>query len=177
VKSNVTDANSACSARATASAWPGPLRKSGSPKEHDVARHDEEAPAVDGRDRAVTAEVLAAAARLDVARELEPPRLLDMRVRLQRRQVSPTRHREVELLEDGAGGRGPAPRLGTTLARGRPPVPPIITRLVEIPCELDQCGLQLAREDGVGRVLQEIPGVEGGVEAVEGDVTGRIHRA
>src|SRR5438132_1685318 len=31
VKSNVTEGSSACSARATATAWPGPFRKSGSP--------------------------------------------------------------------------------------------------------------------------------------------------
>src|SRR5437870_6083000 len=104
---------------------------------HDVARHDEEAPAVDGRDRAVPAEMLAAAGRLDGARELEPAVLVDVRVLLQRRELRPARHGEVELREDGAGGRGQAPLPGTTLPRGLPPAPPIIARAPEGPCGLD----------------------------------------
>ena len=83
VASKVTSGNSACSARTIASECSGPFRKSGSPKvmwraprcdlradvrQHDLARHDEEAPAVDRRDGAVAAGMQAAAARLDVAR-------------------------------------------------------------------------------------------------------------
>src|SRR5207244_1103771 len=201
VKSNVTEGSSACSARATATAWPGPFRKSGSPNvmcgapastcwrmsasttsrgtakkrppetggigqgrrrwlhtaggaanrdagpprldrladgpAHPAPRHDEEAPAVDGRDRAVAAQMLAAAARLDVARELEPSVLVNVGVFLQRRQPGAARHGEVEPLEDRAGDRGQAPLLGTTLARGLPPVPRIVTRALELPCEVD----------------------------------------
>src|SRR3972149_5669356 len=71
---------------------------------------NEEAPAVHGRDRAVAARVPAAAARLDVADELEPPVALEVRVLLERRQRRAARHRELELLETDAprGGRGRA---------------------------------------------------------------------
>src|SRR2546428_12444266 len=95
-------------------------------REHDVPRHDEEAPAVDGRDRAVSAEMLAAAGRLDGARELEPAVLVDVRVLLQRRELRPARHGEVELREDGAGGGGggPPPRHGPPPGPGPPPPPP-----------------------------------------------------
>src|SRR6266571_727089 len=61
-------------------------------REHDVPRHDEEAPAVDGRDRAVPAEMLAAAGRLDGARELEPAVLVEVRVLLQRRELKKYAH-------------------------------------------------------------------------------------
>src|SRR2546428_773495 len=97
-------------------------------REHDVPRHDEEAPAVDGRDRAVSAEMLAAAGRLDGARELEPAVLVDVRVLLQRRELRPARHGEVELREDGAGGRGagapPPPAHPPRPAPAPPPPPP-----------------------------------------------------
>src|SRR2546427_6074991 len=98
-------------------------------REHDVPRHDEEAPAVDGRDRAVPAEMLAAAGRLDGARELEPAVRVDVRVLLQRPELRPARHGEVELREDGAGGRGggPPPRPQTPPRpppRARPPARP-----------------------------------------------------
>src|SRR2546428_9128894 len=95
-------------------------------REHDVPRHDEEAPAVDGRDRAVPAEMLAAAGRLDGARELEPAVLVDVRVLLQRRELRPARHGEVELREDGAGGGGAGapPRAGHAPGPAPPPPPP-----------------------------------------------------
>src|SRR3989454_5695685 len=93
-------------------------------REHDVPRHDEEAPAVDGRDRAVPAEMLAAAGRLDGARELEPAVLVEVRVLLQRRELRPARHGEVELREDGAGGGGGGPPPRTAPAPGPPPPPP-----------------------------------------------------
>src|SRR2546429_1164294 len=93
-------------------------------REHDVPWHDEEAPAVDGRDRAVPAEMLAAAGRLDGARELEPAVLVDVRVLLQRRELRPARHGEVELREDGAGGGGGAPPPRPTPPPGPPPAPP-----------------------------------------------------
>src|SRR3989442_2686575 len=93
-------------------------------REHDVPRHDEEAPAVDGRDRAVPAEMLAAAGRLDGARELEPAVLVDVRVLLQRRELRPARHGEVELREDGAGGEGAGGALGAPLPPPAPPPPP-----------------------------------------------------
>ena len=83
VKSKVSAGTRACSAARRPSARaPGPLRKSGSPKVMCVAPaatcrrmsssttsggHDEEAPAVDRRDRAVATQVQAAAAGLDVA--------------------------------------------------------------------------------------------------------------
>src|SRR5438309_7324221 len=100
-------------------------------REHDVPRHDEEAPAVDGRDRAVPAEMLAAAGRLDGARELEPAVLVDVRVLLQRRELRPARHGEVELREDGAGGRGGGPLVGKTPPPGPPPAPPLSPRAPE----------------------------------------------
>src|SRR5439155_22480778 len=70
-------------------------------REHDVPRHDEEAPAVDGRDRAVPAEMLAAAGRLDGARELEPPVLVEVPVPLQRRTPRRARHGQARLRPDG----------------------------------------------------------------------------
>src|SRR5437667_11782890 len=106
-------------------------------REHDVPRHDEEAPAVDGRDRAVPAEMLAAAGRLDGARELEPAVLVEVRVLLHRRELRPARHGEVELREDAAGSRRQAPLLGTTPARGPPPAPPITARALGVPRALD----------------------------------------
>src|SRR5437667_2402680 len=133
-------------------------------REHDVPRHDEEAPAVDGRDRAVPAEMLAAAGRLDGARELEPAVLVDVRVLLQRRELRPARHGEVELREDGAGGTGQAPLLGTTLARGLPRAPRIIARAPEGPCERDEGFSGFAAQDGVGDAGQERLGAEGRVE-------------
>src|SRR2546427_11964842 len=92
-------------------------------REHDVPRHDEEAPAVDGRDRAVSAEMLAAAGRLGGARGLEPPVLADVRVLLQRRELRPARHWAAEPREDGAEGRreAPPPRAAPP---GAPPPPP-----------------------------------------------------
>src|SRR2546422_3285600 len=94
-------------------------------REHDVPRHDEEAPAVDGRDRAVPAQMLAAAGRLDGARELEPAVLVDVRVFLQRRELRPARHGEVELREDGAGGGGGGrPPRGAPHPGAAPPPPP-----------------------------------------------------
>src|SRR5438093_3676481 len=132
-------------------------------REHDVPRHDEEAPAVDGRDRAVPAEMLAAAGRLDGARELEPAALVDVRVLLQRRELRPARHGEVELREDGAGGRGQAPLLGTTLARGPPPAPRIIARAPEGPCEADEGFIGLAAPDGGGAAGHGGPRVAGRV--------------
>src|SRR5437899_12165866 len=102
-------------------------------REHDVPRHDEEAPAVDGRDRAVPAKMLAAAGRLDGARELEPAVLVDVRVLLQRRQAGSARHGEVELREDGPGGRGGAPRLVARIARRLPSAPPTQARAAAPP--------------------------------------------
>src|SRR5436190_22118159 len=81
--------------------------------------------------------MLAAAGRLDGTRELEPAVLVDVRVLLQRRELRPARHGEVELREDGAGGRGQAPLLGTTLARGPPPAPRTIARAPGVPCGPD----------------------------------------
>src|SRR2546425_1612957 len=134
-------------------------------REQDVPRHDKEAPAVDGRDRAVPAEMLAAAGRLDGARELEPAVLVEVRVLLQRRELRPARHGEVELREDGAGSRGQAPLLGTTLARDPPPAPRIIARALEVPCELDEGFIGFAAQDGGDAAGQEILRVEGRVEA------------
>src|SRR5437773_2808250 len=119
-------------------------------REHDVPRHDEEAPAVDGRDRAVPAEMLAAAGRLDGARELEPAALVDVRVLLQRRELRPARHGEVELREDGAGGRGGGPPPGAALARGPPPPPRPIARAPGAPCALDAGVVRVAAPGRVG---------------------------
>src|SRR5881396_2216980 len=96
-------------------------------REHDVPRHDEEAPAVDGRDRAVPAEMLAAAGRLDGARELEPAVLVEVRVLLQRRELRPARHGEVELREDGAGSRV-RPLCSERHSPGARPLPPASPR-------------------------------------------------
>ena len=52
-------------------------------REQHLDRHDEEPPAVDRRDRTVSAQMLAAAARLDVADELEPVVALEVRVFLE----------------------------------------------------------------------------------------------
>src|SRR3989475_2782160 len=135
-----------------------------SARERDGPRKDEEAPAVDGRDRAVPAEMLAAAGRLDGARELEPAVLVDVRVLLQRRELRPARHGEVELREDGAGGGGQAPLLGTKLARGPPPAPPLTARALEVPGELHEGFIGFAPQDGVGDAGQEVLGVEGRAE-------------
>src|SRR5437899_11291203 len=87
-------------------------------REHDVPRHDVDAPAVDGRARAVPAEMLAAAGRLDGARELEPAVLVDVRVLLQRRELRPARQAEAELRDDGSGGEGEGPAAWpTTVSR------------------------------------------------------------
>src|SRR5256886_12153370 len=63
--------------------------------------------------------MLAAAGRLDGSRELEPAVFVDVRVLLQRRELRPARHGEVELREDGAGGGGGGP----PRCAGRPPRP------------------------------------------------------
>src|SRR5256886_15055842 len=69
--------------------------------------------------------MLAAAGRLDGSRELEPAVLVDVRVLLQRRELRPARHGEVELREDGAGGRGGGrPARSARAPRRRPPPPP-----------------------------------------------------
>ena len=86
-----------------ASAWAGPLKKSGSPKgdvlgagidlaanvfEHDFALHDAEDTVVDRHDRAVAAEMLAAAAGFGVAGDPEPAvGHQQVRVLAQRRQA------------------------------------------------------------------------------------------
>jgi hypothetical protein len=54
-------------------------------REEHLDRHHEEAPAVHGRNRTVPAQMLAAAAGLHVADELEPVVSFQMRVLLQRR--------------------------------------------------------------------------------------------
>ena len=64
--------------------------------QHDLGRDDEEAPPVDGRDRAVAAAVLAAAAGLHVADEVRRALAVEVRVLLQRGQRGPRRHGEVE---------------------------------------------------------------------------------
>ena len=68
-------------------------------REQDLDGHDEEAPAVDRRDGAVPAPVLAAAARLDVRHQLLPVVSLQPRVFLQRRELRAARHGEAELLQ------------------------------------------------------------------------------
>src|SRR5207245_2732423 len=66
-----------------------------------VALDDEEAPAVHGRDRAVTAVMLAAATGLDVAGQLEAAvSTLEVRVLLEARKERARWGREVELRED-----------------------------------------------------------------------------
>src|SRR5436190_19293907 len=99
--------------------------------------------------------MLAAAGRLDGTRELEPAALVDVRVLLQRRELRPARHGEVELREDGAGGRGQAPLLGTTLARGPPPAPRIIARAPEVPGELHEGFVGFAAPGGVWDAARE----------------------
>ena len=85
----------------------------------DVRRHDEEAPAVHRRDRAVPAQVLAAAARLDVPDQLVPPVPLEPRVLLeggQRRRGSGPGSR-------GAPGAGAAGRAAVRTPGTGSPVP------------------------------------------------------
>src|SRR5947199_7213646 len=93
--------------------------------------------------------MLAAAGRLDGARELEPAVLVDVRVLLQRRELRPARHGEVELREDGAGGTGQGPLLGTTLAPGPPRAPPLTAPAPAGPGGLDKGFIGLAAPGGV----------------------------
>ena len=105
VKLKVTSGCSACSARAMRSACFGPLRKSGSPKSMwrapaaicarassstTSAGTAKKRPVVDGRNRTVPAEVLAAARRLDVARDAPFARDRQPRV-LRRARAAPRR--------------------------------------------------------------------------------------
>src|SRR2546430_15701502 len=77
--------------------------------QHHLARDDEEAAAVDGRDRAVPAAVLAAAAGLHVADEVRRALPGEVRGFLQRGQRGPRRHRGVELRQAHARARIGAP--------------------------------------------------------------------
>src|SRR5438309_10539260 len=72
-------------------------------REQHLDRDDEEPAAVYRRDRTVAAQVLAAAARLDIADELEPAVAPEMRVLLQRREIRPAPRGEFELREDAVG--------------------------------------------------------------------------
>ncbi len=72
-------------------------------REDDVARHREEPAAVHGRDRAVAAEMPAAAARLDVPGRIVPAAALDLHVRLKGRELRAARDGKVEAPEMGPG--------------------------------------------------------------------------
>jgi hypothetical protein len=69
--------------------------------QHDWGRHDEEAPAVDRRDRAVAAEMQASAARLDIARGNPLAFALKLRISDFARLSTAARRREVEAREMG----------------------------------------------------------------------------
>ena len=132
-----------------------------------VRRHHEEAPAVDRRDRAVPAEVLAAAARLDVPHQLVPPVALEPRVLLEGGERRAARHRKAQPLEvrrRGARGR-PHPR--RELARPR------LERLGE----RHERRLRLAADHGVDAVGEQVLGVQLRVEPVGRDVARGVHRA
>jgi hypothetical protein len=124
--------------------------------EHDVSGHDHEAAAVDGRNRAVTAQVLAPAAALDVGDELPAPVVIELRVRLERGQGRAARRHE-----------GQPPRV----RRGRVGGPGQALR------ERHQARLGLGADDGVDTVREQVVGVEGRVQAVQTDVRGGIHAA
>ena len=128
-------------------------------RQHDLRRHDEEAPAVDGRDGAVPALVFAAATRFDIAGELERPISLEMRVPLERRQRRAARHRKLDAREMRCG-RG---------RQGRARLEPAH--------EVQQRRFDLSAHHGVRTVPQQVLGVQRGVEAVEREVAGRIHGA
>ena len=132
-----------------------------------VRRNDEEAPAVDRRDGAVPAEVLAAAARLHVPHQLVPPAALEPRVLLEGGKIRAARHREAQPLQvrrRGARGR-PHPR--------REPASPGLERLGE----RHERRLGLAADHGVDAVGEQVLGVELRVEPVGRDVTRGVHGA
>ena len=125
--------------------------------------HDEEAPVVDGRDRAVAAEVQAAAAGLDVADELEPVVSLQLRVLLERRQGRRGSGRESSSGAErrarrAVGGCRQWPARGRSSARARS------TSAASISPPMTESAMP----------RQQVVGVEGRVEAVEADVAGGV---
>ena len=107
----------------------------------------------------MTAEMLAPAARLDVARELEAAVALELRVSLQDRKLRAARHRKRQLLQrrrDGGVARPP----------DRAGLQPLN--------EAHQGGLDLAAHHRVADAGQQMVGVERGVEPVEGDVAAGV---
>ena len=136
-------------------------------RQHDVRRHDEEAAPVHGRDRAVPAEVLAAAARLDVRDQLVPPVALEPRVLLEGRQPRPARDRKRQPGEMRRRGAGRRPHPDRRLAGAG------LERLDE----RRQRRLRLAADHRVHAVGEKVLPVQLRVQSVRDDVTGRVHRA
>ena len=127
---------------------------------------DEEAAAVDGRDRAVAAEVEAAPARLDVADQLVPAVALELRVLLeggQRARLGPG-SRGAQMRR---GGLRPAVLTAGGGARRRAPARPPARPAGPPPRRRSRC-----RRRG-----REVIGVERRVEAVEAEVARGVHRA
>ena len=127
-------------------------------REHDLLRHHEEAAAVDRRDRAVPADMAAAAARLDVAGEPALTCELELGVAISRGEGAVLWHGEVQL--DEARGRGPAGDRDAGRYRRAP---------FESLRELDQRLLSLAADDVLRPAREEQLLVELRVEAVEAD--------
>src|SRR5207249_6373484 len=131
----------------------------------DVAIDDEEAPAVHGRDRAVTAVMLAAATGLDVAGQLEAAvSTLEVRVLLEAPKERARWGREVELREDRS-------------RRSARPDRSAIRGGLEMAGQLDERVFHFAAHDGVRAVSQEMLGIQRRVQAVEADVGRRIFLA
>ena len=135
--------------------------------QHDLARHREEPPAVDRRDRAVPAAVQAPAGRLRVGDQIHAAVALDVSIGLDGGQARAARHREVEAREIGRRGL-PRPRHRGHRPRGAP---------LERVHQREQRRLRLAADHAVRPVGEEVVGVERRVEAEEAEVRARVRGA
>ena len=134
--------------------------------EHDVDRHREEPAVIDRRDRAVAAQVLAAARRLDVAGDAPLVTDEQARVAIERRQHGAIGNQKRQAMQRVAASASGA----ATGARAR----------LQAPRERDQILLAFAAEDRVGERARAPPpssdgplqqrAIERRIEAEEADV-------
>ena len=127
--------------------------------QHHVLRDREETAAVNGGDRAVQAAVLAAPARLRVPDQRFGAVAHQPRILPERRKTRPQGGRKAQAPEE-AGSRSSAPRH----PGGRN-----LRAAIERLDQTDQRLLVLAADDVVRQRVEEVPGVQRGVEPVEAD--------
>src|SRR5262249_31445229 len=125
----------------------------------------EEATAVDGWDRTVAAVMQAPPTRLHISHQLPPSLALELRVALERWKLRAARHGKVESLQVW-------PRLE---ARQTDEGHRAVYAPFEGPNQIAERAFDLAADDAIHAVREEVRGVEPRVEAEEVEMTSGIH--